>query len=138
MFVDNTNVFADRNGFMLTQSYGELFNDQWRFAAGLQLDVFAPNLPTVLPFTIDGSPIGNTIKGQIRVERFLKSGSDSQWTLQGAVSEPLNSIKTPDISLDEDNGIAEHGRTHCFWFGKALAPRPADRSVPWRSVSQAW
>ena len=51
VFFDNTNLFADRNGFLLTQSYGELFNDQWRFAAGLQLDVFAPGLPTVLPFT---------------------------------------------------------------------------------------
>ena len=79
-------------------AYGELFNDQWRFAAGLQLDVFAPNLPTVLPFTADGSPIGNTIKGQVRVERFLKLGSDSQLTLQGALSEPLNSANTPDIS----------------------------------------
>jgi len=104
VFVDNTNVFADRNGFMLTQSYGELFNDKWRFAAGLQLDVFAPNLPTVLPFTADGTPIGNTIKGQVRVERFLKLGSDSQLTLQGALSEPLNSANTPDVQLDEDNG----------------------------------
>ena len=51
MFFDNTNVFADNNGFLLTQSYGELFNDHWRFAAGLQLDVFAPGLPTVLPFS---------------------------------------------------------------------------------------
>ena len=104
VFFDNTNVFADNNGFMLTQAYGELSNDKWRFAAGLQLDVFAPNLPTVLPFSVDGAPVGNTIKGQIRVERYLKLGSDSQLTLQGAVSEPLNSIKTPDVSLDEDNG----------------------------------
>ena len=104
VFFDNTNVFADNNGFMLTQAYGELSNDKWRFAAGLQLDVFAPNLPTVLPFSVDGAPVGNTIKGQIRVERYLKLGSDSQLTLQGAVGEPLNSIKTPDVSLDEDNG----------------------------------
>jgi hypothetical protein len=104
VFYDNTNVFADNNGFMLTQSYGELFNDKWRFAAGLQLDVFAPSLPTVLPFSADGAPVGNTIKGQFRGERYLKLGSDSQLILQAALSEPLNSIKTPDISLDEDTG----------------------------------
>jgi hypothetical protein len=104
VFFDNTNVFADNNGILLTQAYGELFNDQWRFAAGLQLDVFAPNLPTVLPFSADGAPVGNTIKGQIRVERFVPAGSASQWTFQAAASEPLNSIKTPDVSLDEDNG----------------------------------
>ena len=118
VFFDNTNIFADRNGFMLTQSYGELFNDQWRFAAGLQLDVFAPNLPTVLPFSADGAPIGNTIKGQLRVERFLKLGSDSQLTLQGAVSEPLNSASTPDISLDEDNGWPNVEGRMAFGLGK--------------------
>jgi len=118
VFFDNTNVFADNNGFLLTQSYGELFNDKWRFAAGLQLDVFAPNLPTVLPFSVDGSPVGNTIKGQIRVERYLKLGSDSQLTLQGAISEPLNSIKTPDISLDEDNGTPNTEGRIAFGLGK--------------------
>ena len=134
VFVDNTNVFADRNGFMLTQSYGELFNDKWRFAAGLQLDVFAPNLPTVLPFSVDGSPVGNTIKGQIRVERYLKLGSDSQLTLQGALSEPLNSIKTPDISLDEDNGKPNVEGRIAFGLGKPsriglLTQRPVEVGV---------
>ena len=134
VFVDNTNVFADRNGFMLTQAYGELFNDKWRFAAGLQLDVFAPSLPTLLPFTIDGSPIGNTIKGQLRVERFLKLGSDSQLTLQGALSEPLNSIKTPDISLDEDNGLPNLEGRIAFGLGKPsriglLTQRPVEIGV---------
>ena len=134
VFVDNTNVFADRNGFMLTQAYGELFNDKWRFAAGLQLDVFAPSLPTLLPFTIDGSPVGNTIKGQLRVERFLKLGSDSQLTLQGAISEPLNSAKTPDISLDEDNGMPNFEGRIAFGLGKPsrlglLMQRPVEIGV---------
>ena len=134
VFFDNTNVFADNNGFLLTQSYGELFNDQWRFAAGLQLDVFAPNLPTVLPFSADGAPGGNTIKGQIRVERFLKLGSDSQLTLQGAVSEPLNSVKTPDISLDEDNGWPNVEGRIAFGLGKPariglLTQRPVEVGV---------
>ena len=94
------------NGFLLQASYGELFNDHWRFAAGLQFDVFAPGLPTVLPFSYlggSGSP-GNCIRGQIRVERFVNVGSESQLTLQGAVSQPLNTFVTPDIILDEDNG----------------------------------
>ena len=126
MFFDNTNVFADNNGFLLTQSYGELFNDKWRFAAGLQFDVFAPGLPTVLPFSVDGAPVGNCIKGQIRVERFLKLGSDSQLTLQGALSEPLNSIKTPDISLDEDNGLPNVEGRIAFGLGKPSPHRPAE------------
>ena len=105
VFFDNT-ILADRNGFLLQQSYGELFNDDWRFAAGLQLDVFAPGLPTVLPFSgLGGSgSAGNAIKGQLRVERFVPVGSDSQLTLQVALSEPLNTFDIPDTSLDEDNG----------------------------------
>src|SRR6187551_2424587 len=67
VFFDST-ILADRNGFLLQQSYGELFNEHWRIAAGLQLDVFAPGLPTVLPFSgLGGSgSAGNSIKGQIR------------------------------------------------------------------------
>ena len=136
VFFDNTNVFADNNGFMLTQAYGELLNDRWRFAAGLQLDVFAPNLPTVLPFSADGAPVGNTIKGQIRVERFVPSGSDSQWTFQAAASEPLNSIKTPDVSLDEDNGWPNMEGRIAFGGGKPaplgiglLTQRPVEIGV---------
>jgi len=102
----DASVLADQNGFLLQQSYGELFNDHWRFAAGLQFDVFAPGLPTVLPFSYlggSGSP-GNCIRGQIRVERFVDVGSESRLTLQGALSQPLNTYVTPDVVLDEDNG----------------------------------
>jgi hypothetical protein len=136
VFFDNTNVFADRNGFLLTSGYGELFNDQWRFAAGLQLDILAPLLPTVLTFSADGAPIGDSIKGQIRVERYLKLGSESQVTLQGGISEPLNSASSPDISLDEDNGWPNVEGRVVFGVGKPapigiglLTPRPLEVAV---------
>ena len=135
VFFDPT-VVADSNGFLLQQSYGELFNDQWRFAAGLQFDVFAPGLPTVLPFSYlggSGSP-GNCIRGQIRVERFVKFGSDSQLTLQGALSEPRNSVITPDVLLDEDNGKPNVEGRIAFGLGKAapiglLRQRPIEVGV---------
>ena len=119
VFFDNT-ILADRNGFLLQQSYGELFNDDWRFAAGLQFDVFAPGLPTVLPFSYLGGSgsAGNCISGQIRVERFVDVGSDSQLTLQGALSEPLNTVVIPDISLDEDNGWPNVEGRIAFGLGK--------------------
>jgi hypothetical protein len=118
VFFDNSNLFSDNNGFLLTQSYGELYNNKWRFAAGLQLDVVAPLAPTVLPFAIDGAPIGNNIKGQIRAEHFIPGGSGSQWTLQAALSEPLTTAKTPDISLDEDNGKPNLEGRVAFGLGK--------------------
>ena len=98
MFFDSS-ILEDKYGFLLTQSYGELFNDHWRFAAGLQLDVFAPGMPTVLPFSywwLGQRPV-TTSSGQIRVERFVPVGSDSQLTLQGALSQPLKTSNTPDI-----------------------------------------
>ena len=45
-------------------------------------------------------------------------GSDSQLTLQGALSEPLNTDKTPDISLDEDNGKPNVEGRIAFGLGK--------------------
>ena len=102
-FFDAT-IFADRYGFLLTQAYGELKNNDWRFAAGLQLDVWAPVLPTALPFSVNGAGVANTIRGQVRVERFVPVGSDSQLTLQAAISEPIGTLRTQDNELDEDNG----------------------------------
>ena len=64
------------------------------------------------------APIGNNIKGQIRVERFVTVGSDSLLTLQGALSEPLTSANTPDISLDEDNGKPNVEGRIAFGLGK--------------------
>lgn len=120
VFFDNT-ILADRYGFLLQQSYGELFNDDWRFAAGLQLDVFAPGLPTVLPFSgLGGSgSAGNTIKGQARLERFVPIGNDSQLTLQVALSEPLGTVELPDTSLDEDNGLPNVEGRIALGVGKA-------------------
>ncbi len=135
VFFDPT-IVADRNGFLLQQSYGELFNDQWRFAAGLQFDVFAPGLPSDLPFSYLGGSgsVGNCIRGQIRVERFLKFGRDSQLTLQGALSEPRNTVNTPDILLDEDNGKPNVEGRIAFGLGKAapiglLRQRPIEVGV---------
>ena len=127
VFFDNT-ILADRNGFLLQQSYGELFNDDWRFAAGLQFDVFAPGLPTVLPFSYLGGSgsAGNCIRGQIRVERFVDVGSDSQLTLQGALSEPLNTYVIPDLTLDEDNGWPNVEGRIAFGLGEPAPHRPAD------------
>jgi hypothetical protein len=119
VFFDSS-VVADKYGFLLQASYGELVNDRWRFAAGLQFDVFAPGLPTVLPFSYlggSGSP-GNCIRGQFRVERFVDFGKDSQLTLQGALSQPLNTYVTPDIILDEDNGWPNVEGRIGFGFGK--------------------
>ena len=58
------------------------------------------------------------IRGQIPVERFVSLGNDSLLTLQGAVSQPLNTAVTPDIILDEDNGWPNVEGRMGFGLGK--------------------
>jgi hypothetical protein len=102
----NSNVLADQYGFLPLQGYGELKNEDWRFAAGLQFDVFSPGLPTVLPFSaLAGSGnAGNSFRGQIRLEHFSYPSQNVQITCQLAVSEPIVSTIDPTFRLSEDNG----------------------------------
>ena len=102
----NDSVIEDNYGLLPLQAFGELKNDRWRFAAGLLFDVFAPGAPTVLPFSILGSSgnAGNSFRGQLRLERYIVLGSDVQWTLQGALSDPITSTIDPRFRLLEDNG----------------------------------
>ena len=105
-FFYNDNALADAYGILPGQVYGDLKNENWRFAAGLQADVFNPGAPTVLPFSaLCGSGnAGNAWRGQIRLERFLRPSATRQWTLQMALSEPITSVINPDFRLLEDNG----------------------------------
>ncbi len=102
----SNSVIDDRYGFLPLQAYGDLKNEDWRFAAGLQFDVFAPGMPTILPFSaLAGSGnAGNSFRGSLRLERFLRPSDDVQWTLQGALSEPITTTISPTFALNEDNG----------------------------------
>ncbi len=102
----NNDVLQDRYGLLPLLAYGELTNDNWRFAAGLQMDVYAPGGPTVLPFSGLGASgnSGNSFRGSLRLERYVAVFSDSQLILQGALSEPITTIVSSDFQLDEDNG----------------------------------
>src|SRR5262245_43031883 len=117
-FLYNDALIVDRYGVLPVQAWGELKNDDWRFAAGLQFNVFCPNAPTMLTFSmlIGSGDAGNNFPGQFRVERYLHPSSDSQWTFQGwqrdpgpteAITNAPNSAiitGTPATRLNEDNG----------------------------------
>jgi hypothetical protein len=102
----NDAVIVDQYGFLPLQAYGELRSDDWRFAAGLQFDVFSPRVPTVLPFSALGASgnAGNSFRGQLRLERFIRPSADRQGTIQLALSEPISSTIDPTFRLSEDNG----------------------------------
>ncbi len=102
----NDSVVADQYGILPLQAFGELKNEDWRFAAGLQFDVFSPGIPTVLPFSALAASgnTGNSFRGQLRLERFLRPSNKVQWTIQAAVSDPINSTIDPTFRIREDNG----------------------------------
>jgi hypothetical protein len=102
---DNS-VIGDVYGLLPILAFGQIKNDDWRFAAGLQLDIFNPVNPTVLPFSLLAAS-GNTgvYRGQARIERFIKPSTDSQITLTFGVSDPLpTTINSAFRTLNEDNG----------------------------------
>lgn len=102
----NDAIIVDRYGFLPLQAYGELKNDEWRVSAGLQFNVFAPQLPTMLTFSsmLGSGNVGNNFPGQFRIERYIPTSSDSRWTIQLALSEPVASSINDMFILDEDNG----------------------------------
>ena len=105
----NDNVLADQYGFLPLQAWADLKNENWRFAAGLQFDVFSPGAPTMLPFSILAASgnAGNSFRGSVRLERYLHPTTGRQWTLQFALSDPINSTIDPTFRLRRGQWLAE-------------------------------
>jgi hypothetical protein len=105
-FFQNHDLTADDYGLLVYYAYGELKNDDWRFAAGLQQDVFNPVSPTVVYLSqLYGSGNAGSYRGQLRLERFLQRDDFFGATLQFGLSEPLSTLVTSDATrIMEDNG----------------------------------
>jgi hypothetical protein len=103
----NDNITSDNYGLLVYYAYGELKNDQMRFAAGLQRDIFNPVSPTILPISyLYGSGNSGSYRGQIRFERYVHSDDGSQLTFQFGLSEPIATLVRSSVldPLVEDNG----------------------------------
>src|SRR5262245_5699636 len=105
LFFYNDNIVADRYGILPFEIWGDLKNDDWRFAVGLQLDIFNPVVPTMLAFSYLFAS-GNTgnYRGSFRVERYIRPCDDVQLTFQAGLGEPISTIVTGTLRIDEDNG----------------------------------
>jgi len=89
-------------------AYIDATSDKWRFAAGLQQDVFSPMMPTMVDrmsaFAGSGNA-GNSFKPQLRVERFFVKGTD-RLVIQGAIADALPSnIKPGFVDSTENTGV---------------------------------
>jgi hypothetical protein len=117
-FFYNDALILDRYGILPVLAYGELRNEDWRFAAGLQFNVFCPTTPNMLTFSmlLGSGNAGNNFPGQFRIERYLYLTEESQLTVQFALSDPAptgvitqNPILqiitgAPSLRINEDNG----------------------------------
>lgn len=124
-FFQNDSLSTDDYGLLVYYAYGELKNDDWRVAAGLQQDVFNPVSPTVVYLTkLYGSGNTGSYRGQLRVERFLQGGEDIGLALTGALSEPISTLVTGNAGrIQEDNGWPNVEGRAALGFGPQQAIR---------------
>lgn len=104
--LQNDNLTTDDYGLLVYYAYGELKNDAWRFAAGLQQDVFSPVSPSVVYLSkLYASGNSWSYRGQLCAERFFQDGDFFGTTVQLGLSEPLSSLVTDPVGrIVEDNG----------------------------------
>lgn len=124
-------VFSGQYGFYPGFAYVDATSRDWRFAAGLQMDVFSPRIPTMVDrmsaFAGSGNP-GNSFKPQLRVERFVSLGAD-RLVVQGAIADALPSnIKPPTLASTENTGLPNAELRVAYASG---APRGDGSWVPW-------
>jgi hypothetical protein len=122
----NSSIIVDQYGILPVQGYVQLKNDDWRFAAGLQFDIFNPLNPNMLTFSLLGGS-GNTGAGfpaQFRVERYLHPSDDSQITLTLGLSDPISTTVNNNLQLSEDNGWPNVEGRAAFAFGALKGEGP--------------
>lgn len=97
---------ADQQGLFIPRAYGELKNEDWRFAFGALGDVINPRLPGTLDFN-HAQAAGNLgyFRGQFRAEHYIHFDDEAQLTLQLGLGNPITTSFTRNIrNLVEDNG----------------------------------
>jgi hypothetical protein len=105
-FIANDSLTGDSYGLLPYNAFGELKNEEWRFAAGLQNDVFNPRKPNVISLAAMFTT-GNTgsFRSQARLERFINPSDTAEYTFQFALSDPIQSVLgSRDLRIQEDNG----------------------------------
>ncbi len=104
-FIAKDNLVSDIYGLLPFLAFGELRNEKWRFAAGLNLDVFNPLNPMMIPISVlYGSGNTGEYRGQVRLERYFDPSDETRFTIQFAVGDPVGSVIIDNRNILEDNG----------------------------------
>jgi hypothetical protein len=122
-YFTNSSLTSDSYGIMPVVAFGEARNENFRFAAGLQPDLFAPRDPGVVPMTLMGGT-GNagTFRGQLRAEAFYKPSPAFQTTLQAALSDPISTVLIDSTRrTTESDGLPNFEARAAFGVGESAA-----------------
>ncbi len=105
-FIANDSLTGDSYGFLPYNAFGELKNEEWRFAAGLQNDVFNPRKPSVISLaSLFTSGNTGSFRSQARMERTFGDASSNSLLFQFAISDPIQSVLVSrSTRIQEDNG----------------------------------
>jgi hypothetical protein len=104
-FILKDDVVSDSYGFLPFLAFGELRNEKWLLEAGLNLDVFNPVNPTMIPVSyLYGSGNTGMYRGQARIERYFDPSKGRRFTVQFAIGDPVGSVVTDNKRVLEDNG----------------------------------
>jgi hypothetical protein len=109
-YLFNGDLLSGKYGFYPGFAYVDATNEDWRFAFGLQQDVFSPLMPSMVDrmSAMAGSGnTGNSFKTQLRAERFFRRGDDL-FTLQGSLSDAVASNISPPSLVDLDAASTEN------------------------------
>ena len=99
LFYFTASVASEDYGVLPSLLYVDLSNEKWRFAVGQQVDVFASRVPEMVDnyfaMAVSGCA-GNSSRGQVRAERFVKLGG-GRLTITAALSEPITNYISGDL-----------------------------------------
>ena len=108
LFYFTASVASEDYGVLPSLLYVDLSNEKWRFAVGQQVDVFASRVPEMVDnyfaMAVSGCA-GNSSRGQVRAERFVKLGG-GRLTITAALSEPITNYISGDLKNNNtDAGV---------------------------------
>lgn len=104
-YLFNGDLLSGLYGFYPGFAYVDATSERWRFAAGLQMDIFSPMMPTMVDrmSALAGSGnAGNSFKPQIRAEHTVPMGRD-RIVVQGALSDAIASNFKPPTNTTVSN-----------------------------------
>ena len=123
-------------GLLPALMYVDMKNDQWRFAVGQQVDVFAERIPNMIDgyFALASSGCaGNSSRGQLRATRYIETGKKSKVSITVAASQPVSTYFSKDLRNNSEN----NGVPNFEWAVKYEAGKDENAWVPYNAVELA-